>query len=183
MWQELARHCPLCGTALALARVEARQRKRCPACSFVLFANPASAAAGLVLDARRRVLLVQRAIAPFRGCWALPAGFQEHDEEPAQTAAREVREEAGVEVEVQGLLELLFVPDDPKKPTNLAIYLCRPVGPGRTPQAGDDASAAAWFALDELPQPLGFASTLGILERLRDRSGYNTGPPAEPGLR
>lgn len=180
MWQELARHCPLCGAALAVALVEARQRKRCPACAFVLFANPASAAAGLVLDGCGRVLLVRRAIAPHRGSWALPAGFQEHDEEPAATAVREVREEAGLEVEALRLLELVYVPDDPRKPTNLAVYLCRPLGVPSAgcgaPRAGDDASAAEWFALDRLPEPLGFESTRRILERLAAAGGYNTDP-------
>ena len=93
MWHARAKHCPLCGAALVLAEVGGRERPSCSACSFVLYRNPASAAAGAVLDGGGRVLLVRRGIEPFRGDWALPAGYQEVDETPEQTAVREVHED------------------------------------------------------------------------------------------
>ncbi len=77
---------------------EGRARVRCSACNFVLYENPAAASAGLVLDEHGRVLLVRRAIEPFRGQWALPAGYQEIDEPPDETAVREVLEESGIQV-------------------------------------------------------------------------------------
>ena len=164
-WQRRAKHCPLCASPLARGEVEGRDRVRCSACTFVLYENPASAAAAVVLDERRRVLLVRRAIEPFRGSWALPAGYQEIDETPQAAAVREVREECGVEIEVIALLDLLFVPEDLRKPANLAIYLCRPVG--GTLAAGEDALEVAWFELDALPADLGFANGPRGLHRLR----------------
>ncbi len=98
--------------------------------------------------------MIQRRIRPFEGDWALPAGYQEVDESPQETAAREIREETGIEVAVEELLDLVWVPDDPRKPANVAVFLCRPVG--GTLRAGDDASDARWFALNELPHNLGF---------------------------
>jgi len=142
---------------------------RCSACSFVLYENPAAASAGLVLDERGRVLLVRRAIEPFRGQWALPAGYQEVDEPPAQTAVREVLEETGIQVEVLSLFDLIFVPEDLRRPANVAIYRCRPLG-GEL-HAGEDALEAAWFALDNLPRDLGFDNGPRILERLRRPGG------------
>ena len=59
MWHLSARFCPLCGLGLAEAWIEGRARMRCSGCEFVLFQNPASAAAGVVLDGPR-VLLVRR---------------------------------------------------------------------------------------------------------------------------
>src|SRR5690242_13113726 len=103
MWQRRAKHCPLCAAALVQGEHEGRERSRCSRCSFVLFENPAAASAGLVLDGSGKVLLVRRAIEPFRGQWALPAGYQEIDEPPAETAVREVREECGIRVEVTSL--------------------------------------------------------------------------------
>ena len=73
--QRRAKHCPLCGCLLAPAHVEGRERVRCVECAFVLYENPACASAGIVLDADRRVLLIQRAIEPYKGAWALPAGW------------------------------------------------------------------------------------------------------------
>lgn len=162
MWPQDARHCPACGTGLVQAHVEGRARARCPACPFVLYQNPASAAAGLVLDPHGRVLLVRRAIEPFRGSWALPAGYQEIDEDPRRTVVREVLEESGIEIEVVELLDLLFFPADARKPANLAVFLCRAVGGGLRP--GHDASEAAWFALDDLPPDLGFENGPLILQ-------------------
>ena len=167
MWQQRAKHCPLCTQPLVLAQVEGRERLRCSACPFVLYQNPACAAAGLVIDAGRRVLLVRRAVEPYRGQWALPAGYQEIDEEPALTAQREVLEESGVEVEVISLFDLLFIPEDARRPANLAVYLCRPVG--GVLRAGEDALEVAWFDLDHLPADLGFENGPRILARVARR--------------
>ncbi len=151
------------------ADIEGRERPRCPACPFVHFENPASAAAGVVIDPDRRVLLVRRAIEPFLGSWALPAGYQEIDEDPRDTVVREIREESGIDVEVLELFDLLFVIAPTRKPANLAVYLCRPLG-GQL-QPGHDASEAAWFELDRLPMDLGFENGPRILHRLRDAPG------------
>lgn len=177
MWPQRAKHCPLCGTTLQRVEVEAVPRSRCGSCGFVLYLNPASAAAGVVLDGRDRVLLVRRSIEPFRGYWALPAGYQEIDEPPEATAVREVREEAGIEVRVVRLLDLLFVPDDPRKPANVAVYLC--AAEGGVLRAGTDASAADWFPLDDLPADIGFDNNRRILSRLASGGRYS-GPDAAP---
>lgn len=132
----------------------------------MMYENPACAAAGVVLDERRRVLLIRRAIEPFRGQWALPAGYQEVDEHPHETAMREVREETGAEIEVVELLDLIFIPEDHRKPANLAVFLCRYLRGGLTP--GYDASEAGWFDLADLPEQLAFDNGPRILYGLRD---------------
>ncbi|MDP6410140.1 MAG: NUDIX domain-containing protein, partial [Planctomycetota bacterium] len=125
MWSRRARFCPLCSSALAIREVGGRPRPRCLECRFVLYENPASASAGLVLDPDGRVLLVRRAIEPFKGLWAIPAGYQEADEDPPAAVVREVREETAIDVRVVRLVDLIHVPDDARKPANVAVYLCR----------------------------------------------------------
>jgi ADP-ribose pyrophosphatase YjhB (NUDIX family) len=174
VWQDQAKHCPLCSGELCESVVGGRQRLRCGRCAFVLYSNPASAAAGVVFNDRGKVLLVRRAIEPFLGYWALPAGYQEIDEDPSATVVREVLEEAGVEIEVQGLLDLLFVCNDPRKPANVAVYLCRAVGGELKP--GEEESEAAWFSLDDLPVEIGFDNYRRILGRLRHSAGYPESP-------
>ena len=159
-----SRYCPLCAEELVAAAVEGRTRAQCPACGFVLYLNPASAAAAAVLDDAGRVLLIRRRIEPFLGSWALPAGYQEIDEDPRETALREVREESGLSVEVVRLFDVLWMPDDPRRPANVIVYLCRPVSGELRP--GSDASDVAWFALDRLPDPIGFRNAELILSRL-----------------
>jgi ADP-ribose pyrophosphatase YjhB (NUDIX family) len=55
------------------------------------------------------VLLCKRNIEPRRGKWTLPAGFMELGETTAEGAARETDEEAGAQIEMQGLFTLLNV--------------------------------------------------------------------------
>src|SRR5437879_8931177 len=44
-----------------------------------------------------KVLLIQRALEPFKGEWALPGGFVRVDETLDEAARRELAEEAGLE--------------------------------------------------------------------------------------
>ena len=165
------KHCPLCAAGLAPATVEGRERMRCSGCGYVVFLNPACAAAGVIFNPQGEVLLVRRAIEPWKGAWALPAGYQEIDEGPEHALVREVYEEAGVKVEVLGLLDLIHVDTDPRKPANVAVYLGRaaevePVADGA------DVSEVGWFALSALPEPIGFDNYPRILARLSDPKRY-----------
>ncbi|WP_221931165.1 NUDIX hydrolase [Aliiroseovarius halocynthiae] len=58
------------------------------------------------LDAKRRVLLTRFEIPghPKSGSWTLPGGGMEWGEQAHQTAARELREETGLEAEIGSLL-------------------------------------------------------------------------------
>ncbi|MEW6072291.1 MAG: NUDIX hydrolase [Planctomycetota bacterium] len=170
MWQREAKHCPMCSGDLLLAPVGGRDRLRCTGCGFVLYENPASAAAAVVLNERREVLLVRRAFPPYRGSWALPAGYQEIDEDAPASVRREVAEETGIEVRVLGYLDHIFVPDDPRRPANVAILLCEAIG-GALARGGEETEVG-WFALDALPAEIGFGNYERILSRLADRSRY-----------
>lgn len=172
MWQRRARFCPLCGAELAPRPVNGRERLACGACSFVLYTGPACAVAGVIINARDEVLLVRRAIAPFEGEWALPAGYQELDEHPHQSLMREVREEAGIGIDVGALVDLLHVPDDPRKPANVAIYFAVPVERDALPTAGDDARDARWFPRAELPEGLPFDNNRMIERAFALRDHY-----------
>ena len=45
-----------------------------------------------------KVLLIQRADEPYKGCWAFPGGFLNMDETTEQCAIRELEEETGLKV-------------------------------------------------------------------------------------
>jgi 8-oxo-dGTP diphosphatase len=117
------------------------------------------------------VLLVQRANEPFQGHWALPGGFVDEREQVASAAPRELAEETGLEV---GALELLGVYDtpgrDPRGWTVSAVFIARLPSQAEV-KGADDASAARWFAADELPE-LAFDHALIVADALeRYRSG------------
>jgi 8-oxo-dGTP diphosphatase len=162
MWESAARYCPHCAAPMRDAEVTGRLRRRCESCRFVLYLNPASAAAALVVD-DGKILLVRRGIEPFKGLWGLPAGYQEYDESASEAVVRETREETGLEVEIVRLYDVLFTRDDPRKKANLVAYLCRPSGGVLC--AGDDATEARYFESDRLPEDIAFANNRILLAR------------------
>ena len=103
-------HCRVCGAATEY-RVPAddnRERAVCTACGEIHYENPLNVV-GTVPVFGERVLLCRRAIEPRHGFWTLPAGFMELGETVAEGARRETDEEAGAQVELEGLFSLLNV--------------------------------------------------------------------------
>lgn len=170
MWETDARFCPMCAATLHVSAASGRERPRCAGCGFVLYKNPASASAALVLRGGD-VLLVRRGIAPFKGMWGLPAGYQEYDEDPETTVVRETREEAGIAIRIERLFAVLYTEDDPRKRANLIAYLCTPDPPEQELCAGDDACEAQWFPLARLPPDIAFRNNRTLLARLRAERG------------
>lgn len=154
---ETVRFCPRCGSALETRPVGEKRRRACPACDYIHFTDP-KVGVGVVVVEDDRLLLVRRAMAPEIGRWSLPAGFLDHGEDPRATAAREVLEETGLEVVLDGLVDVFF---NARATVDggasiFILYHGRRVGGRLAP--GDDAAEAAFFERDSLP-PLAFAST------------------------
>lgn len=151
--------CPRCGAPVALENKFGKVRPVCPSCNWMYFADPKVAAAVLV-EQDGRVLLVRRANDPFRGLWTLPAGFVDADEDPARAAARECFEETGLTVRVTRVLEVIAGREHPRGADFVIVYAAQ-VESGIL-LAADDADEAAWFAKSNLP-PLAFQATHRIL--------------------
>ncbi len=88
---------------------DTRERAVCPACGTIHYENPLNVV-GTVPYWEDKVLLCKRNIEPRFGKWTLPAGFMELGETTLEGAARETDEEAGAQVEMQGLLSVISVP-------------------------------------------------------------------------
>ncbi|MFZ2988461.1 NUDIX hydrolase [Ideonella sp.] len=103
-------HCRACGQA-TVYRVPAddnRPRAVCSGCGLVHYENPLNVV-GTVPVWEDKVLLCRRNIEPRHGYWTLPAGFMELGESTAEGALRETDEEAGADIELQGLFTMLNV--------------------------------------------------------------------------
>lgn len=98
----MIRFCPSCSAALP-----GPPPVSCGACGYALFVNPRPTGLTIILDGDS-VLVVLRAHEPRAGRWALPGGFCDGWETPAQAAVREAREELGVGVELTGFVGMFL---------------------------------------------------------------------------
>ena len=97
------------------------------------------------------LLLIERGNEPFKGCWALPGGFLEMEEDLETCAARELQEETGLTgIDLHHLYAFGAPNRDPRHRTISVAYW----GIDKTGQeaiGSDDAAKARWFALNALP--------------------------------
>lgn len=129
---------------------------------------PVCAVGAIVLD-HGELLLVRRDREPALGQWSLPGGRVEWGESLADACAREVREETGIDVEVEGLAgiaERILRDDDGAVTWHYVIHDFWAKARSRDARAGDDASEVRWVAVDELTT---YPLTPGLYEFLQDR--------------
>ena len=100
------------------------------------------------------VVLLERAHPPFEGRWVLPGGMVERGETAEAACVREVREEVGLDVTVEGFVGLYDDPDRDERGNVSAAYCCLPVG-GGDPEPREEARRVDTFDPRELPE-MGF---------------------------
>ncbi len=110
-------------------------------------------AVGAVVVDDSRVLLVRRAQDPSKGLWSVPGGLIELGETAEEAARREVKEETGIDVQIERLLDVTdnIVRDDKGKIRFhyvLIDFLARPMT--RTAESRSDVSDVKWVLLDDI---------------------------------
>lgn len=122
-----------------------------------------------------QVLLIERGLEPFKGCWALPGGFVRIDESLEEAARRELEEEAGLRnVYMEQLYTFGEVERDPRERVIAVAYFALVKREGTVLRASTDAVNAAWFPISELPN-LAFDHARILetaLKRLRGKVRY-----------
>ncbi len=98
-----------------------------------------------------RVLMVQRGRAPMLGRWSLPGGHVQWGEALKAAVAREVFEEAGVEIVVEEFVDVVEIFDEGYHYVVLD-YRCVPTDASKAPEPGDDALDARYVLPSELPR-------------------------------
>lgn len=159
--EDEVKFCLRCGTPLVRQACFGRVRPACLQCGWIFFSDPKVAAATLVVRSGK-VLLARRANDPRRGLWTLPAGFVDAGEDPAEAAIRECREETGLLVQVERLLEVLYGQEHPRGAHIMIFYQARIVSGGLQP--GDDVDQVAFFDVTDLPE-MAFSTTARLLQR------------------
>ena len=115
---------------------------------------------GGVLIENGRTLLIKRGSEPLLGQWSIPGGTLELGESLQEGVAREMREETGLEVRVQEMIEVfdrIFLEPEaklvdgktrPRYHYVIVDYLCERLS--GTPQAGGDVTDLAFASEGEL---------------------------------
>jgi 8-oxo-dGTP diphosphatase len=149
--------CPMCGGGLEPRSLKQSEPERlvCVQCGFVFYLDPKVAVGTVITDDRGRILLVRRAIEPGYGKWVFPGGFVDRGEEVPVAAVREAREEAGLDVKLERLINVYSYPG--RAPV-IIVYEASILG--GTLAVDDEGLEARFFEPHEIPwDELAFPST------------------------
>jgi len=133
---------------------------------------------GAIIIENERILLVRRGRPPGEGEWSIPGGLVKVGETLKEAVIREAYEETGLQVQPEGLVELLerIFPDIDGRVRYhyvLADYWCRVVGGALL--AGSDAAEAMWVNYRELGLYGLSPVTLGVIAKAFGRDGARNG--------
>ena len=106
-------------------------------------------AGAVIEDERGRVLLLNHVFRKGSG-WGIPGGFLSSGEQPEEALRRELREEAGLELEAA---EVVFARTHRRPQQVEIIYRCR-ARAGEEQAQSVEIKSACWFDLDQLPPEL-----------------------------
>src|SRR5262245_3869296 len=121
------RFCPRCGGALERRSLKSTEpiRPVCTSCGFVFYIDP-KIAVGTIIEAENGgLVLVRRAIEPGYGKWVFPGGYVDRGETLTAAALREAREECGLEIHLDALVNIYSYPG--RAPV-IVVYAAHSVG-------------------------------------------------------
>jgi 8-oxo-dGTP diphosphatase len=127
---------------------------------------------GVVVWHGERVLLVRRGKPPRVGQWSLPGGAQRLGETLAETARREVKEEAGLELvlgDVVATVDLIERDRQGRIRYHYTLIDFVAEAAGHELHPGSDAADARWFGLAEI-EALGlWSETVRVIKLAGER--------------
>jgi len=109
-------------------------------------------AVGAIVWKQERFLLIRRGKPPREGGWSIPGGRQEAGETVQEAVHREIREEAGIEIDITAVAAVVDLIDRDETALNHHFTVIDMLAEWRSGEAraGDDAMETAWVALEEI---------------------------------
>src|ERR1700722_13747248 len=151
------RFCPRCGGELERRLLTATEPARlvCLRCSSLFYLEPKIAVRTIILASEGRIVLVKRAIDPGYGKWVFPGGYVDRGETLMAAAVREAREECGLEIRLDGLVNMYSYPG---RAPIITVFAATPLGGDLC--GNDECLETAEFDISALPWAnLAFQST------------------------
>ena len=166
-------YCPMCGGDLEPRSLRPHEPERlvCVRCGFIFYLDPKVAVGTIIRDERNHLLFLRRAIEPGYGRWVFPGGYVDKGEEVHVAALREAREEAGLEIRLDYLINVYSYPG--RAPV-IIVYAATVVSGDLL--WDDESLEGRFFAPEEIPwDELAFRSTYQALREYL--GGGPDGPP------
>lgn len=119
----------------------------------------------VIVDDDGRILLTRRSIPPFMDLWVMPGGKIDLGEPILEALKREVHEEVGLEIEIEGLIDVFehLTPGDENCHFVILYYRCRPLYCDVVHNE-DEVAEAEWVPpckLEQYSMPAGARYILG----------------------
>ena len=153
----MRRFCWRCGAGLLEA-----PPTTCTGCGQAHYLNPVPCGEAVVVR-DGKVLLLRRAMDPYRGFWDVPGGFCDGAEHPMHAAERELAEELGLSCRATAYIGAWLdvygepAPDGIETQCITSAYLMTLTEPGAEPRPNpEEATDYGWFDLTALPEDLAF---------------------------
>ena len=100
----------------------------------------------------KQILLIARKNEPFKSSWALPGGFVDENEDLEKAAVRELFEETGISIANAEQLKAFGKPHRDPRGHMVSVAFLAYADENGVAVAADDAAAAKWFSLNDLPK-------------------------------
>lgn len=158
------RYCPYCAAPFRATALQPFARQHCTRCGYIHHLNP-SPGITIILHANDNTILIGKRVtkARYGGLWCLPGGYIEYEESFIETAHREVREETGLEVRLQGIVNVVSNHLDDLHHTLVIVLLGTVIGGDEA--AGDDLEALRWITQEQhLQIPYAFEADQRIID-------------------
>lgn len=141
-------YCPCCGTPFVSHPLQPFERQQCANCGSIHYLNPFPGIAILLHSSDGRVLIGKRAKEVRYGSrWCLPGGYIEYEESFLAAAHRETREETGLKIRVQGIVNVVSNHLDDCRHTLVIVLIGVVIGGRQVP--GDDLVELRWIDQEE----------------------------------
>ncbi len=138
------KYCSHCGSGLTFTSIGGFTRQRCENCGFVYFLNPNPGVTIIIRNDDNEVLIGKRIkTTEYGDRWCLPGGYIEYEESFIDATIREVQEETGLSVELEGIINIVSNMLDDSHHTLVVVLLGKPITNQLVP--GDDVSELKWI--------------------------------------